>query len=80
MTVLPHGSKCVASWGTTTKESGDAPELKGARWFSWADLKKATNDFSEDNEIGAGGYGKVGRLIQICSALPPLRSVLCNLL
>ncbi|CAM6104826.1 unnamed protein product [Calypogeia fissa] len=52
-------SRPFALWGATTKDGGEAPELKGARWFSLAELKKATNNFSEANEIGAGGYGKV---------------------
>lgn len=33
--------------------------MKGARRFFLAELKKATNNFSNSNEIGAGGYGKV---------------------
>ncbi|KAK6945680.1 Serine-threonine/tyrosine-protein kinase, catalytic domain [Dillenia turbinata] len=49
-----------ASWDPT-KGSGSVPELKGARWFSFEELKKCTNNFSEANEIGSGGYGKVYR-------------------
>ncbi|XP_027335171.1 probable leucine-rich repeat receptor-like protein kinase At5g49770 isoform X2 [Abrus precatorius] len=41
------------------KNSGTAPQLKGSRWFSFDDLKKYTNNFSEANTIGSGGYGKV---------------------
>ncbi|KAJ1402116.1 Serine/threonine-protein kinase, active site [Sesbania bispinosa] len=41
------------------KNSGTAPQLKGARWFSFEELKKYTNNFSEANTIGSGGYGKV---------------------
>eukprot|EP01018_Ginkgo_biloba_P025021 Gb_02429 [translate_table: standard] len=48
-------SKPFASWGT----SGGAPKLKGARWFSFQELRKSTNNFSESNEIGSGSYGKV---------------------
>jgi serine/threonine protein kinase len=33
--------------------------LKGARRFFLAELKKATDNFSNSNEIGVGGYGKV---------------------
>ncbi|KAI9121130.1 hypothetical protein K1719_008163 [Acacia pycnantha] len=45
------------------KNSGKAPQLKGARWFSLEDLKKYTNNFSEDNTVGSGGYGKVYRAV-----------------
>ncbi|KAK4605530.1 hypothetical protein RGQ29_013546 [Quercus rubra] len=39
--------------------SGSIPQLKGARCFSFEELKKYTNKFSEENSIGSGGYGKV---------------------
>ncbi|KVH89302.1 Concanavalin A-like lectin/glucanase, subgroup [Cynara cardunculus var. scolymus] len=42
-------------------DSGGAPQLKGARWFSYDELKKSTSNFSEINQIGSGGYGKVYR-------------------
>ncbi|KAI5333992.1 PREDICTED: probable leucine-rich repeat [Prunus dulcis] len=35
------------------------PQLKGARLFSFEELMKYTNCFSEANDIGSGGYGKV---------------------
>ena len=35
------------------------PELKGARCYSFEELCKYTNNFSEANGIGSGGYGKV---------------------
>ncbi|KAL5550573.1 hypothetical protein UlMin_000749 [Ulmus minor] len=54
-------SKPFASWAPSGKDSGGAPQLKGARWFSYDDLKKGTNNFSTNNEIGSGGYGKVYR-------------------
>ncbi|XP_056171426.1 leucine-rich repeat receptor protein kinase HPCA1-like [Syzygium oleosum] len=54
-------SKPFASWAPSGKHSGGAPQLKGARWFSYDELKKCTNNFSEKNEIGSGGYGKVYR-------------------
>lgn len=38
---------------------GGVPQLKGARWFSYEELKKYTNNFSIANEIGSGGFGKV---------------------
>ncbi|CAN6468452.1 unnamed protein product [Victoria cruziana] len=56
------GSRPFASWGGTSgKDSGDAPQLKGARWFSYDEIKKCTDNFSARNEIGSGGYGKVYR-------------------
>ncbi|KAL5720654.1 hypothetical protein ACHQM5_013300 [Ranunculus cassubicifolius] len=54
-------SKSFASWPSTGKESEGAPQLKGARWFSYDELKKATHNFQDSNEIGSGGYGKVYR-------------------
>ncbi|PKI74947.1 probable leucine-rich repeat receptor-like protein kinase At5g49770 [Punica granatum] len=53
-------SNLFGAWDST-KSSGSAPQLKGARWFSFEDLKKCTNNFSESNDIGSGGYGKVYR-------------------
>ncbi|XP_010938089.2 leucine-rich repeat receptor protein kinase HPCA1 isoform X1 [Elaeis guineensis] len=53
-------SKPFASW-THSEDCAGAPQLKGARWFSFDELKKSTNSFSETNEIGSGGYGKVYR-------------------
>ncbi|KAG4383776.1 hypothetical protein GLYMA_13G152542v4 [Glycine max] len=47
-----------ANWEQNTN-SGTAPQLKGARWFSFDDLRKYTSNFSETNTIGSGGYGKV---------------------
>lgn len=49
----------LASWGSTGGDAGDAPQLKLARCFSLDELRKCTDDFSKDNEIGSGGYGKV---------------------
>jgi hypothetical protein len=51
--------KFPASWGTMQKDSGGAPQLKGARFFSFEELKACTENFSDSYEIGAGGYGKV---------------------
>ncbi|KAI3810638.1 hypothetical protein L1987_20259 [Smallanthus sonchifolius] len=49
-----------ASWGLDNdNDAGGAPQLKGARWCSYEELKRCTNNFSEDNIIGSGGYGKV---------------------
>ncbi|XP_050214535.1 leucine-rich repeat receptor protein kinase HPCA1 [Mercurialis annua] len=54
-------SRPFASWAPGDKDSGGAPQLKGARWFSYDELKKCTRNFSDNNEIGSGGYGKVYR-------------------
>ncbi|KAF7028047.1 hypothetical protein CFC21_040024 [Triticum aestivum] len=41
--------------------STSVPQLRGARTFTFAELKKITNNFSEANDIGNGGFGKVYR-------------------
>ncbi|KAH7681332.1 Non-specific serine/threonine protein kinase protein [Dioscorea alata] len=51
-------SQPFESW-VVTKRSGDAPQLKGARSFSYEEIRKCTSNFAESNEIGTGGYGKV---------------------
>ncbi|KAH9289277.1 hypothetical protein KI387_033394 [Taxus chinensis] len=55
--------KPFSSWGPGGTDNGQVPKLKGARWFSFSELKKATNNFSERNGIGAGGYGKVYKAV-----------------
>ncbi|XP_021866986.1 leucine-rich repeat receptor protein kinase HPCA1 isoform X2 [Spinacia oleracea] len=44
---------------------GNVPQLDGARWFSFEDVKQCTSNFSSGSEIGVGGYGKVykGKLV-----------------
>ncbi|KAH0465694.1 hypothetical protein IEQ34_005797 [Dendrobium chrysotoxum] len=54
-------SRPFSSWANSNKDSEGAPQLKGARWFSYDELKKSTNEFSQVNEVGSGGYGKVYR-------------------
>ncbi|KAG6625171.1 leucine-rich repeat receptor protein kinase HPCA1-like [Carya illinoinensis] len=54
-------SRPFASWAPSGNDSGGAPQLKGARWFSYDELKKCTNNFTESNGIGSGGFGKVYR-------------------
>ncbi|CAI0376868.1 unnamed protein product [Linum tenue] len=49
-----------AHWDAT-ENTGGFPQLKGARCFSFDELKKYTNSFSDANAIGSGGYGKVYR-------------------
>ncbi|CAI0438449.1 unnamed protein product [Linum tenue] len=49
-----------AHWDAT-ENTGGFPQLKGARCFSFDELKKYTNNFSDANAIGSGGYGKVYR-------------------
>ncbi|GKV31597.1 hypothetical protein SLEP1_g40274 [Rubroshorea leprosula] len=51
-------SNPFAHWDVK-KSNGSIPQLKGARCFSFEELKKYTNNFSEANDIGSGGYGKV---------------------
>lgn len=50
-----------ASWEASVIDSGEAPQLRGARYFSYEELKRYTNNFPEINVIGSGGYGKVYR-------------------
>ncbi|KAG6627198.1 hypothetical protein CIPAW_15G109700 [Carya illinoinensis] len=51
-----------ASWKSSGNDSsGEAPQLKDARRFSYVELRKCTNNFAERNEIGFGAYGKVYR-------------------
>ncbi|XP_019191077.1 PREDICTED: probable leucine-rich repeat receptor-like protein kinase At5g49770 isoform X4 [Ipomoea nil] len=48
-----------ASWDGD--KSGSIPQLKGVRWFSFEMIRKCTDNFSDTNCIGYGGYGKVYR-------------------
>ncbi|KAL3349924.1 hypothetical protein AABB24_022799 [Solanum stoloniferum] len=53
-------SNPFATWDSI-KDSGGVPQLKGVKCFTFEELKKYTNNFSESNYIGSGGYGKVYR-------------------
>ncbi|KAJ9687773.1 hypothetical protein PVL29_016301 [Vitis rotundifolia] len=53
-------SNPFAKWDQS-KGSGSIPQLKGARGFTFEEIKKCTNNFSEANGVGSGGYGKVYR-------------------
>nr|GMD42371.1 probable leucine-rich repeat receptor-like protein kinase At5g49770 [Ipomoea batatas] len=52
-------SNPFASWDGD--KSGSTPQLKGVRWFSFEMIRKCTDNFSDTNCIGSGGYGKVYR-------------------
>ncbi|KAL0747979.1 hypothetical protein Bca101_029981 [Brassica carinata] len=47
-----------AKWNQSTS-SVDAPQLTGAKAFTFEELRKCTDNFSEANDVGGGGYGKV---------------------
>ncbi|KAL8252107.1 hypothetical protein R6Q59_035800 [Mikania micrantha] len=51
-------SQPFALWDPTS-ESGGIPQLKGARSFTFEELRKCTDNFSATSQIGAGGYGNV---------------------
>ncbi|KAG5229415.1 leucine-rich repeat receptor protein [Salix suchowensis] len=51
------------------KNSDSVPRLKGARCFSFDEITKCTNNFSEANHIGTGGYGMASLSPFSCPAL-----------
>ncbi|KAL8554992.1 hypothetical protein ACS0TY_002976 [Phlomoides rotata] len=53
-------SNPFASWDPNS-DSGGVPQLKEVKSFSFEEIKKCTNNFSETNGVGSGGYGKVYR-------------------
>ncbi|KAG2615327.1 hypothetical protein PVAP13_3NG063600 [Panicum virgatum] len=58
-------SQSFVSWDMKSTSASTAPQLRGARTFSFDELRKITNNFSEANDIGNGGYGKVVDPIQV---------------
>ncbi|OEL37882.1 putative leucine-rich repeat receptor-like protein kinase, partial [Dichanthelium oligosanthes] len=54
-------SQSFVSWDMKSTSASTIPQLRGARVFSFDELRKITNNFSEANDIGNGGYGKVYR-------------------
>lgn len=50
-----------AHWDSSKNSGAEVPQLKGAKCFSFEELKRYTNNFSEANDVGCGGYGKVYR-------------------
>ncbi|CAL4896521.1 unnamed protein product [Urochloa decumbens] len=54
-------SQSFVSWDMKSTSASTVPQLRGARMFSFEELRKITNNFSEANDIGNGGYGKVYR-------------------
>ncbi|KAI3757325.1 hypothetical protein L6452_04860 [Arctium lappa] len=53
-------SSPFALWDATSGSVG-VPQPKGVKPFSFEELSKYTNNFSETNNIGTGGYGMVYR-------------------
>ncbi|KAK8963159.1 putative leucine-rich repeat receptor-like protein kinase [Platanthera guangdongensis] len=54
-------SNPFALWEASFEDNCEAPQVKGAKFFPFEELKKCTNNFPEINVIGSGGYGKVYR-------------------
>ncbi|XP_028792796.1 probable leucine-rich repeat receptor-like protein kinase At5g49770 [Neltuma alba] len=53
-------SNPFGNWDLNDRSS-PRPQLHGAKRFSFKELNEYTNNFSQANEIGSGGYGKVYR-------------------
>nr|TKR99397.1 hypothetical protein D5086_0000192830 [Populus alba] len=51
------------------KNSDSVPQLKGARCFSFDEITKCTNNFSEANHIGSGGYGMASLSLLSCPSM-----------
>nr|GMD47337.1 probable leucine-rich repeat receptor-like protein kinase At5g49770 [Ipomoea batatas] len=61
-------SNPFASWNPD--KSGSVPQLKGARWLAFEEMRKCTDNFSDANCIGVGGYGKVMQMLIIPNLNP----------
>ncbi|KAJ9162736.1 hypothetical protein P3X46_022490 [Hevea brasiliensis] len=61
-----------ASWDRN-ESAGSRPQINGVRCFTFEELKKCTNNFSDGNIIGIGGYGKVYRGILIGGKLVAIK-------
>ncbi|XP_061354222.1 leucine-rich repeat receptor protein kinase HPCA1-like [Gastrolobium bilobum] len=61
-------SNPFGNWDPNKSNCG-IPQLKATRQFSFKELKKYTNNFSQANDIGSGGYGKVYRGTLPCGQL-----------
>ncbi|CAN1765872.1 Receptor-like protein kinase ANXUR1 [Linum perenne] len=60
----PHGSSWLPLYGSSRSSSSGSNHLASlaqglCRRFSLPEIKKATQNFHESNEIGVGGFGKV---------------------
>ncbi|XP_068496168.1 leucine-rich repeat receptor protein kinase HPCA1-like isoform X2 [Phaseolus vulgaris] len=53
-------SNPFGNWDPSKSNCG-TPQLKAPKQFSFEEIKKYTNNFSQANDIGSGGYGKVYR-------------------
>ncbi|CAM0942814.1 unnamed protein product [Alopecurus aequalis] len=53
-------SQTLVSWDVKST-STSVPQLRSAQMFTFEELKKITDNFSEANDIGKGGFGKVKR-------------------
>ena len=54
---ISFSSFCQIAAYLDLKNSDRVPQLKGAKCFSLDEITKCTNNFSEANHIGSGGYG-----------------------
>ncbi|KAK1410565.1 hypothetical protein QVD17_37102 [Tagetes erecta] len=50
-------------WKKSKKAKEDSPELEGAINYNYKDLQLATNNFSQENVLGKGGFGEVFKAI-----------------
>ncbi|KAI3747601.1 hypothetical protein L6452_10116 [Arctium lappa] len=53
----------IRHWKKSKNSDGDSPDLKGATNYNFKDLQLATNNFSNENILGKGGFGEVFKAI-----------------